>query len=741
MESVTRHSEPRRTDQRKRRRVEKACETCRRRKERCNGAIPTCSNCQAAARECLYSSETKRRGLPEGWVRALEKFWAVAILRTPGIDKDVVSVIKEGLRNPHKGGFAALWTDETNRKSLLKTWKASQLPGELETLLPLLERLPQRKMDEASPEGILPLNRDKLINSIFRTGAPLDATPANLEMREDTPTIGPAVSIHDHHFRRSRLPKTPDFRTLPTNALELIDAYFTWTHWFPILERHTMYRAYHQWSEQSMDSKSGDQACLLAIIAYQQVQRNSSNEDTVSLGSAASGREPNPLSTLVRDLIPTECRKCQLSHIQALLILCLTYLGAGFWDDAWLLVGQATRLALLKTTINVQHKRTSDTNIGSDRDRVLHILSGCFILDNLLSIVAAVPSHLRDRDVVGLGQLNEDGIEEWTPVAQFTDYGQARPGPAFTISTFNRLWHVTNLLSRVTRNMSSPVAELAQLQSVEADVLVWDNSQPAKTRLNQVLYPNFAGSVLPHHLTVHQVQLAVLIVVAAKSASLQPEASDPNGGLSNRLQQLTDLLMMHASDLDCRAIPPIWELILSIVLNEIENARKQSNIVVPISLIQTLESVVCTARRRWPIFDPLHARLQSHLGSSANPDNFLTQQSQQVSEIINDQARSTEIVRAQNAFPNEALSLDHFTLTPNIPFAQQNYEFNPRPSTDGMVDSIYTAGMTDAASCIPDFVTMDALHWDTSRQKSFQHLGFSEIENSNDGLQSFFRGM
>jgi Fungal Zn(2)-Cys(6) binuclear cluster domain len=140
--------------QRKRRRVEKACEPCRRRKERCDGIQPKCSNCQLSGRQCDYSSETKKRGLPEGWLRALEKFWAIAIQRAPGLEDDVISVVTASLREPQDAHLAALWTDEADDRGLLKSWRASRLAAELEGLLPSLERFPQLRIDDPSLESV-----------------------------------------------------------------------------------------------------------------------------------------------------------------------------------------------------------------------------------------------------------------------------------------------------------------------------------------------------------------------------------------------------------------------------------------------------------------------------------------------------------------------------------------------------------------------------------------------------------
>ncbi|KAI9492146.1 fungal-specific transcription factor domain-containing protein [Zychaea mexicana] len=56
----------------KRQRVSRACDLCRRKKIKCDGAIPICGNCQAFSLECSYKDMTKKRGPPKGYIEAVE---------------------------------------------------------------------------------------------------------------------------------------------------------------------------------------------------------------------------------------------------------------------------------------------------------------------------------------------------------------------------------------------------------------------------------------------------------------------------------------------------------------------------------------------------------------------------------------------------------------------------------------------------------------------------------------------
>ncbi|ORY07858.1 hypothetical protein K493DRAFT_403602 [Basidiobolus meristosporus CBS 931.73] len=59
-------------DNHKRQRVSRACDNCRRKKIRCGGEQPVCSNCQSFGMECTYNDTKKKRGPPKGYIEAIE---------------------------------------------------------------------------------------------------------------------------------------------------------------------------------------------------------------------------------------------------------------------------------------------------------------------------------------------------------------------------------------------------------------------------------------------------------------------------------------------------------------------------------------------------------------------------------------------------------------------------------------------------------------------------------------------
>ncbi|KAJ1978331.1 hypothetical protein H4R35_001950 [Dimargaris xerosporica] len=60
------------TTKRRRQRTTQACDTCRRRKIKCDNQLPRCSHCLAQDLECLYAERPKKRGPPKGYIDSIE---------------------------------------------------------------------------------------------------------------------------------------------------------------------------------------------------------------------------------------------------------------------------------------------------------------------------------------------------------------------------------------------------------------------------------------------------------------------------------------------------------------------------------------------------------------------------------------------------------------------------------------------------------------------------------------------
>ncbi|KAJ1983288.1 hypothetical protein H4R34_001372 [Dimargaris verticillata] len=63
---------PNGVSKRRRQRTTQACDTCRKRKIKCDNQLPRCSHCLAQDLECLYTERQKKRGPPKGYIDSIE---------------------------------------------------------------------------------------------------------------------------------------------------------------------------------------------------------------------------------------------------------------------------------------------------------------------------------------------------------------------------------------------------------------------------------------------------------------------------------------------------------------------------------------------------------------------------------------------------------------------------------------------------------------------------------------------
>ncbi|KAJ5138654.1 transcriptional regulator family: Fungal Specific TF [Penicillium bovifimosum] len=210
----------------------------------------------------------------------------------------------------------------------------------------------------------------------------------------------------------SRAVATTSSRTLqlPPQTSQLLEIYFAVTHsWFPVIAKHNILRASYLYANApfsitTTSPGSGDHAALWAILSYTITQSRTN--------SRAGPAEPIALAkeyyTVSRNLIPTEKARYELGHIQALLLLTLVNMGLEDWTAAWLLSGQAVRMATAMGLGALSDSRRSD-----ELRQGKAVFLGCFVIDSLLSFRLSRSPAMPPSDLATVGLLEEDGLEEW----------------------------------------------------------------------------------------------------------------------------------------------------------------------------------------------------------------------------------------------------------------------------------------------------------------------------------------
>lgn len=368
---------------------------------------------------CSYEPSTKKRGLPEGYVRGLEKLFALCIGKIDGFDEAISATTKDNF-----GELSRIWNQDTFGEDLHRVWKESRILSEFEILLSSSEKEStagsKRKYEDDAGESA---SSGSSTTGFHRRWQYRLIDTNNLPREFSTETTG-SLRPEKSNSAASNLPVTTP---------QYLEHYFAFTHcWFPILDRPSILRSYYEISKRSIttSSTSAELALLWAIAVLTEHQ----SRDPTLMGDVNSASRQWQEKSL--SYIPTEMKHLKIGHIQALLILSLLDLGNGEWAKAWGMVGKATRGALLMTT----HPRSSEQKLNT-------VIQACVILDTLIASHLELPPHLRRCDLARIGHSEEDGHDEWepwfTPKASTTSGGE----PAFRISCFNRLFDILLVLN------------------------------------------------------------------------------------------------------------------------------------------------------------------------------------------------------------------------------------------------------------------------------------------------------
>ncbi|EEP76577.1 predicted protein [Uncinocarpus reesii 1704] len=552
---------------RRRKRVSRACDRCRSKKDRCDGRRPACLACQSSGSICSYDPSAKKRGLPEGYVRGLEKLWALSMSNIDGLEESVLSLL--GANNEpashRRRKLVSLWVTESISEKLHDSWKSSGLYRELERLLSAgdIESVLSSRADSE--------NRGPSVERAESHVGPHDP----FEYRIETQPASGGLELEQSggaRFKRIKLAHNPSSSPdscqlqLPVQTPRLLDIYFAHTHtWFPIIAKHSALRTSYSYSSEPLSlsrkaAVSGDHAALWAILSYTTAQLKSSS-DSEQLGFADPLATSKEFYAVARSLIPTEKENFETGHVQALLLLTLVNIGLGDWTAAWLLSNQATSLVL-----HLGIGRQADHRQHPVSHQTKAVFLGCFVVDTLLAVRLGRCPHMRPEDLAPVGPLEEDGLEEWNPWMEALypngpAQGQVLPGrgPLLARSCFNRLVELASFLNRISRH--EPYGFDAQwfCQTIIKDMQAWEDKLPPACRLAALC--NSAASANTTALLPHQIYLS-LTHIATLSFFFTRFSSQVQGlyyPVRRLLQVVPVLLSGHGEVFGQFTLPPLFE--------------------------------------------------------------------------------------------------------------------------------------------------------------------------------------
>ncbi|KAF1833242.1 quinic acid utilization activator [Decorospora gaudefroyi] len=505
----------------KRLRVSRACDQCRTAREKCDGNEPTCSPCLDTKRACTYTSNPKKRGLQPGYIRTLETTLALVFQQHTEIETLLCNQLAQ-----ENTALLARGTKESTR--LHKSWMKSRFCREVTKAL------------SGEPIGIADEKRP-----ISDDDSEIDTEDANLFQM--APLAQPHTSTSWSSGARCipqepAMPRLPDLcpqitqqprpsselTTLPINCWKLLEAYWTYTQcWLPISNKLDIVKLSYTYPAQGLAlscdmNGSGSHAEMWSIFAVGSTQDYTSftREDEQSIS-------PRTLYDIARLLIPSELGHFDLAHVKALLNLAVFNISMSLLDAAWHLVSAASRVFL-----------TIAESLDASVLRRRHVFSSCFVLDSLLALYLKRRPYLDRSDLLWVGKIEEDGMEEWQPWSGHLNLGPAHRSklPTFALSTFNALTELVDILVSATRQ---PTARNF-LHEMIGRLEMWKSSLPPK--LDYIRNETVSTPSTPPALLLRLAYLATAHALVPSQA---------------RLQRILDILSALHSQLGLAKMPAI----------------------------------------------------------------------------------------------------------------------------------------------------------------------------------------
>ncbi|KAF9773885.1 hypothetical protein IL306_008214 [Fusarium sp. DS 682] len=452
---------------RNRHRVTRACNECRRRKDRCGGQRPSCKSCVENNRTCSYGP-SKKRGLRPGYVRGIETLLGLIFTSIEGSEEWIYGLLEGHLHQASFCPVSGLHQSNISVDLLIETWHKSSVAKKMASLLATEGGEADEDVDSSQyfdtkvVEGLTVLSTSRKHNA----GAPITPIdtifaqtdiPAFDSSNTPVPICSPPEpaeeTTHQMPINRTPVPTshhlddiTPAIPDLPKNWSYLLDLYFETTHcWFPISQKHELLRAAYTLSNApstttSSSLSSGELAFLHTVLAY------ASYQSTTLLDSSQAKREKVCRSKSPSDLIKTSLftdpADHSLGHVRALLVICLFEMDQRHWSPAWTAIGRA-----VYTAISLGIVSPSTAVDSSRRDGIKRTIMGCATLETIIAARLNTLPYLTSSSFPLQGGLLTDGNEEWEPwqpkilIEPRTEREQRDSNshsPGHIISTFNR---------------------------------------------------------------------------------------------------------------------------------------------------------------------------------------------------------------------------------------------------------------------------------------------------------------
>ncbi|KAF5000940.1 hypothetical protein FGRMN_1397 [Fusarium graminum] len=388
------------TSGRNRHRVTRACNECRRRKDRCGGQRPSCTSCLEGSRTCSYGP-SKKRGLRPGYVRAIEALLGLIFTTVDGSETYINGLlVGDAQQTSMHTATTAVHESEISTEYLLEAWRKCSVAKEVGKLLASGGVEDDEDGTDSTQYFDLKVAEALAISLASRNdhpGAPLtpmntESTPQGISLFEITSPPGAAHPTSDRIesppqaclnqraeptvLRSVDVPST-SIPELPGHWPFLLDLYFETTHsWLPFSQKHELLRAAYTLADNTSATSinppsSGELAFLHAVLLYSAHQSallpyklDSQTDNAYNLMSSHD---------LIRTTLFGDPSTYDLGHIRAFIVLSLFEMENKVWTTAWAYIGRA-----IYTVISPLNDLSPPRKVSASEGRLQEIIRASY---------------------------------------------------------------------------------------------------------------------------------------------------------------------------------------------------------------------------------------------------------------------------------------------------------------------------------------------------------------------------
>ncbi|RPD61888.1 hypothetical protein L226DRAFT_72642 [Lentinus tigrinus ALCF2SS1-7] len=418
-----------------RRRVWRACESCRRKKIKCDGVEPTCSQCSASKSQCTWLQTKDRAALSRHYVQELE----ARLLHMENLFQQLAPILDQVGQSTGLDLTALASAAHQQASSSSGPAVAHSLSEAVQSFLPRIRegQLLQNGADSRSTSGQgsdqddpaikieddvsdafgqLALDEHGHLHWIGKSSTMTliqrlrEATTSPLHrvspMEEDP--LAPGPSVNKLYFPASvffgkvrALPRAEEVE-YPERDLadKLVDAYFARFHFLmPVLDKPDFIRRYrylmdHQDDTHFIRANTAFVALVCSVFAVA-----SRFVDDPRLASSDNHPDESGMGMVYHEraliLHYISGASMQVEHVQCFLLMSSFLCSVNCLPQAWLLVGQAVRAA---QDIGLHRSPRRLTISPVEKETRRKIWWGVYTLDRMLALALGRPLAIEDAD-------------------------------------------------------------------------------------------------------------------------------------------------------------------------------------------------------------------------------------------------------------------------------------------------------------------------------------------------------